>query len=164
MAFRSEEDGLFRGAVQFINAILNPGSVANTQVAAGAGISADKLEHQHRANYAQESGTIAAAETRVVHTVRGVTGTLKAFAAGSVTICTSDATITVDLHKNGSTVLSAPIVLNSGKSIRVVVAATISGASVVAGDVLEVVVTVAAGGGVLGDGPFAYLDLYEDAQ
>ncbi len=164
MAFRSEENGIFTGIVQFLNVILSPGSVKNTEVAAAAGISGDKLEHQHRANYAQPSGSVAAAETKVVHTVKGVAGTLKTFKAGSVTVCTVDAAITVDLHKNGSTVLAAPIVLDIANSARVVEAGTISGAAVVAGDVLEVVVTVAAGAGVLGNGPFAYVDLYEDAQ
>ena len=163
MSFRVEEDGVFAGAVRLLNALLNPGCVSDTHVAADADITATKLEHQHRAVYEQESDTTSAAETRVVHVVHGATGTLKAFKAGSITVCTSDATITVDLLKNGVSVLSAAIVLDSGNSVRVVEAGTISGPSVVAGDVLEVDVAVSAGGGTIGKGAFAFLDLHEDA-
>ena len=164
MSFRIEEGGQFRGAVQFLNILLNPGCVGDAEVKSAAGIAASKLEHQHRAVYAQESGTTAAAEDRVFHVVKGTAGTLKTFKAGCVVACIGDATITVDLHKNGASVLTGAITLSSSQSAYDLVAATINTDSVAAGDVLEVVVTVNAGTGTLGQGVFAYLDLHEDVD
>ena len=74
--FRIEENGQFRGTVTFLDAKLNDGAIEDDHVAANAAIKASKLEHQHRAIYAQESDTTTVAETRVVHIVKGTSGTL----------------------------------------------------------------------------------------
>lgn len=142
---------------------LSSGAVLNASVAANAGIDADKLEHRFQKVVAQESGTTSATEDRVVHVVHGTTGTVVAFEAGSVTACAGAATITVDLHKNGTTILSAPITLNSSSTAYIVQTATISSASLADGDVLEVVIVATAGGGTLGNGVFASVQLDEDA-
>jgi hypothetical protein len=134
-----------------------------TSLSGGADIPASDLEHQHRCVYAQPSGSASAAGSSVVHVVDGSVGTLKAFKAGSISACTGDAAITVNLHKNGVSVLSAAIVLDSTNTARVVETGTISSVTVVAGDVLEIIVTVNAGTGALGNGVFAYVDLFEEA-
>jgi hypothetical protein len=139
------------------------GSVDNAAVKALAGIDATKLVHIHRAVYAQPSGSVSVAESKVVHVVHGSTATLVGFKAGSVSACVGGATITVDLKKNGTTVLSATIVLDNTNTARVVEAASLSTTAAVAGDVFEVVVTVAAGGGTIGSGVFAYAEFYEAA-
>ncbi len=157
-------DVIVRGALTITGETsMRTASVDNDAVTSDADIDASKLEHQHRQVYAQESDTTSVTETRVVHVVDGAAGTINAFKAGSVTVCSGAATIVVDLLKNGVSVLSAGITLDTGNSIRVVEAGTISSASVAAGDVLEVDVTATAGGGTLGKGVFAYVDLYEDA-
>lgn len=161
--FQVTEDAILRGATTLLNAILNDGCIADKHIAASAGVAASKLEHQHRAAYAQESDTTAAAEDRVVHVVVGSTGTLQAFNAGCVVACVGNATVTVDLHKNGASVLTAAIVIDSGDAAYAQVDGVIDTTAVAAGDVLEVVITVAAGTGTLGKGAFAMLDLYEDA-
>jgi len=76
MAFVIEEDGQFRGTVRFLDARLQAGAISDDEVDAGADIAASKLEHQHRQVYAQESGTTASGETKVVHVVHGTNGTL----------------------------------------------------------------------------------------
>ena len=164
MSFKIEENGQFRGAVTFVNALFNAACVGNTHVKSDAAIDATKLKHQHRAISQQESDTTAAAEDRIIHVVRGTTGTLKEFKAGVVVACVGDSTITVDLHKNGVSVLTAAISIDSGDAAYALVEGTIDSDSVVVGDVLEVVVTVTAGTGTLGKGVFAYLDLHEDAS
>ena len=162
--FRTEENGQFRGTVTFLDAKLNDGCIEDKHVAAGAAISASKLEHQHRAVYAQESATTAAAETLVAHVVKGTNGTLKTFKAGCVTACVGDATITVDLKVNGVSVLTAVVTLDNGQSARELVAGTIDTDSLSADDVIEVAVTVNAGTGMLGKGVFAYVDVHEDVN
>ena len=130
---RIEEAVLFKGNVTFAgNVTLPDGCVDKENVEPGAGVEATKQEHQHRAVYRQESDTTAAAESRVVHVVKGAAGTLQDFKAGSVVANVGDSTISVDLHKNGVTVLTAPIDLDSGDSAYDVVAGVISSASVVA--------------------------------
>lgn len=142
---------------------LSSGSVTDAAVLSNAGIDADKLEHRHRITYSQESGTTSATEDKIIHVVHGTAGTVNAFEAGSVTLCTGAGTITVDLHKNGSTILSAPITLDTGNTVYVTESGTISSASLSDGDVLEVVVVATAGGGSVGNGVFASVEIDEDA-
>jgi len=162
MSFRIEEEGVFRGIVKFLNIILNAGCVADVHVAVDAAIAASKLQHQHRETCAQESGATAAAETRVVHVVKGTAGQVRTFQAGCVTPCLGDATITMDLLKNGASILTAAISLTSAQAAYDLVAGTIDTDTLEAGDVLEVAVTVNAGTGTLGVGVFCYVDLWED--
>jgi len=164
MSFRIEDTGVFRGLVQFLSILLPPGAVTAANIAAAAGVEATKLEHQHREIYQQESDTTSVSEDRVVHVVKGTTGDLKTFRAGSVVANIGAATITVDLHKNGSTILSAPITLDNGDAAYALVAGVISSEPVVADDVLEVVVVATAGGGTVGKGVFASLDVFEDVS
>jgi hypothetical protein len=139
------------------------GSVDNAAIKTLAGVDATKLTHIHRAVYAQASGSVSASEARTVHVVHGATATLVAFKAGSISACVGAATITVDLKKNGVSVLTATIVLDSANTARVVEAAALTTTSAVAGDVFEVSVTATAGGGTIGNGVFAYAELYEAA-
>ena len=160
---RHEGNHIFRGLVQFLNAKLNDGCIEDKHVSATADVSASKLEHQHRAIYSQESGTTAAADTRIIHVVHGTTGTLKAIKFGCVTACLVDAVITIDLLKNGVSILDAAFEIDSGDIAYALVAGVIDTEAVVITDVLEIEVTVAAGGGTLGEGLFGYVDMYEDA-
>ena len=127
-------------------------------------LSAEKQQHQHEKTYAQASAATAAAESRVVHVVHGATGELIAFVAGLVGPCVGDSTVSVNLKKNGTTVLSSVVTLDSGDAARATVAGTLSTTALVAGDVLEVTVTVSAGTGTLGTGVFAHVTLHEDSE
>jgi len=163
--FRIEETGVFRALVTFLNARLNAGCVKKETIEESAGVEATKLEHQHRCIYAQESATTAAAALdEVIHVVKGANGTLKTFAAGNVVANIGAATITVDLHKNGVSILDAAIVLDNTDLTYIPRAGVIDTEAVVADDVLEVVVTAADGGGTIGKGVFAYLDIHEDVD
>jgi hypothetical protein len=136
-------------------------SIVDASVAASAAVAATKLQHQHRAIYAQGSSTTAAAATQVIFAVFGATGTVVNFEAGAVVPNVGAATCTVDLKKNGTSILGAAISLSSSQTARQLVAATISNTALVAGDVLEVVVTATAGGGTLAQGLFATLTVNE---
>lgn len=164
MSFRFDENGVFRGDVTFTGTLTMPdGTVVDGDVAAAAGIAASKLEHDHRPIYSQESATTAAAETKVVHIAKG-DGTLNEFKAGCVVANIGAATVTVDLTVNGVSVLTAAIEIDSGDAAYALVEGAIDTTAIETGDVIEVAVTVAAGGGTLGKGVFAYLDLDEDYQ
>ena len=122
-------------------------SIGDDAVKAAAKLAASKLEHQHRQVHAQPN-TTATAETRPLHVCYGATGKIKDFRAGSIAPCTGNATITVDLKKNGTSVLCGPITLDNANTARVAEAGTVTTDTMVVGDLLEVVITVNAGTGV----------------
>jgi hypothetical protein len=116
-----------------------------------------RLRHQHRAALDQ-AGT-AVGETRWVYRCDAANGAVvDSFNAGLLVIPTGNATVTVDLQKNGVTLLTAPIVLDSTNTAGVAEAGTLVAApttTLTTDDRLTIVVTVAAGTGVLGSGLFA---------
>ena len=117
-----------------------------------AALVATKLQHRYQAKMSQAL-VIAAAETRTIAIARA-NGNVTEFVAGSVTPCTGDATITVELRTN--TVVVATITLDktlAGRTIKV--GTLVVGAAFLdAGDWLEVVITPAIGSGTLGSGLF----------
>lgn len=164
MSFRVEEEGVFRATVRFQSISLPNVCIDNSHVKIDANISASKLEHQHRATYAQESETAATDEKRVIHGVKGTTGTIKSFAAGCVTPCVGDATVLIDLLRNGTSVLVAPFTLSSSESAYEWVDGVVDTEAVVADDVLSVEITGSAGTGTLGEGVMVMLDVFEDVE
>lgn len=129
-----------------------------------ADIDAAKLQHQFQPGYAQESNTTAASESRVIFVVQGALAQALEFVAGSVVACLGDSTITVDCLKNGTTILSAPITLNSSNTARVAAEAAVVVDDAVEGDVFEISISVSAGTGTLGKGVFARLKLRQKAD
>jgi hypothetical protein len=139
-------------------------SVTDDKVSASADISASKLEHQHQLVLAQAHGVAASDERRVIHVVKGATGTVVSFRAGVVVANIGNSTITVDLRKNGTTILTSVITLDSTNVIYVPEsAAGFTSTALVANDVLEVIFDATVGTGTLGQGAFADLVLREDA-
>ena len=134
--------------------VVPAGSFGDPQIGAANPIDAAKLKHQYAPRLAQAHGTAATAERRVVHVARA-SGTVAAVEAGPVVAAVGDSTVSVDVRKNGTTILSAPITIDNGDAAYAKVAGAISSAAYVAGDVFEVVITVTAGTGTLPQGVFA---------
>jgi hypothetical protein len=146
------------------NAITVPsGTITNAMVNAAANIGASKMQHEFLATYAQESATNAVSEQRVVHAAKGATATITQFGAGAVVLLTGADTCTVDLLKNGASILTAVISLLSSDTIRVIKFATLSSTSLVVGDVLEVKTVVSHTSGTLPKGVFARALVVEDS-
>lgn len=158
---RINSDMFFGGTLRATTLVPSDGCVFDKHVAAAAAIGTAKQVHQHRATYSQPN-TTATTETRIIHCVRGLTGTIKEIAAGSIVANVGAATVTVDLRKNGTTVLSSVITLNNTHTARQNVTGTIAGATVAAGDDLDIVITATAGGGTLATGVFVALTVDED--
>lgn len=159
---RLEGSYYFTGNLSALSMTIPDGAIGNSQVAAGAAIDPLKLRHQHRHTFSQPN-TAASSETRVVHVVYGVTGSVVRFEAGSIVKAVGDSTVTVDLKKNGTTVLSAPITLNNASTNRGVQSATISVPALADNDVLEVTTVATIGTGTLPTGVYASLTVHEDA-
>ena len=161
MGTRMGEDLFVAGNINSRTLSIPAGSLLNAGVGAAAAIAATKQIQQHIKHVSQESGTAVPDEEFCIHVVYGATGTAVAFEAGAVVASEGGATVSVDLHKNGTTVLSSPITLNSNQTAYETVTATIGTSSFVEGDVLEVLIDGTAGGGTLAKGVFASLVLRE---
>jgi len=129
-------------------------SVTDTQVQAAAAIAASKLQSRLRKSYAQPSTQQATAETKVIHVARAA-GQVESFVAGLVSKCQDGATVSFDLKKNGTSILTGTVTLSDQHADYETVSGTIDTLSYSAGDVFEVSVTVNAGFGSLGSGAFA---------
>jgi hypothetical protein len=151
-----QDDVSFGGDVSFPS-----GSIGNTDIEASAGVDASKLEHLHRIIYAQPN-TAATSVTQIVYQCLGTTGTTLEVRAGSIAIAVGAATVTVDVKKNGTTILSGVITLDTGNTNRVSESGTISVPSLVDGDVLEIVTVATAGGGTLPTGVWVAINVAED--
>lgn len=126
------------------------GAITNAMIAAAAGISASKLERHQSIDvelYAEGAITNSLA-SRLLHIVRGSTGTIVGFEAMIHTVASATTqTLTLDLQKatTASTfisVLTTPLVMTNAAA-RTATAATVNTSSLADGDVLRCVVTAA---------------------
>lgn len=156
---RLEGDTYVDGTLQAKTFVPSAACVRDAHLAADAELSASKMQHRHNKVLTQ-TGT-AATETKPIHVVLGATATIKSIKAGSIAACSGAATITIDLKKNGSSILTGVITLDNANTARVMEAGTLSSSSLVVGDFLELVITATAGGGTLGTGLIVQLELDE---
>ncbi len=126
------------------------GGITNAMIAASPPIDYGKVTATRAVDQELYGPAVTvAAITKWLHIVRGATGTLIGFEAAIAVVASgADRTITVDLQKSTgagafATVLSSTIGFTNGSAVRTSNAAVISTPSIVAGDILEVVVTVA---------------------
>lgn len=139
--------------------VASPSSPANA-------VDTTKLRHRTIITLPFNGNSTASAATVIIpaHYVHGTAGSIVAYGVGSVTKATSDATAVYDLLKNGSSILSGTIQLDSGNTNRVIEAAPgFSSTTLAAGDCLEAKCTSAtAGSGAVPVGAFFQLIIDED--
>jgi hypothetical protein len=116
-------------------------SIRDAQVASDAAIGAGKLVNRINLTYSQANGTNNVAKRQYIHRVYGVSGTLQDFKAINRVAASGGDSTSVDLYVNGSSVLSAAIVLNAAAGTTSQ-SGTISTPAVTQGDRVEVVVTL----------------------
>lgn len=153
-------DLVVRGAIRAGSMVVPNGSVGNTQFSSTDPLAASKQEHQFVKELVQSGN--AAAATQVLHVAYG-DGEVLAVRAGSVVAATGDSTVTVDVKKNGTTILSGTILLDNANVAYTPESGTASVSTYSADDVLTAVVTVSAGSGTLPTGLFVQVVLREDA-
>ena len=137
-------------------------TIVDADVSSTAAIDYTKLEHQDHATYAQSGNSVD--ETKVIHTVHGATCTLLGFEAGSVTPHAGADVCTIDLQKDGVSVLAAPITLDNTNVAYTPEAATINTTAGADGDVYTVVQNFTTGAGTPATGVYATLTFVEDPQ
>lgn len=162
MALNTVDGNLYvKGTLTAAAITIPAGAIIDTNVAVvpGGGITADKLQHRHIKQHSQPN-TAATAETRFIHVARAA-GSVQEIVAGSIAIAIGAAAATIDLKKNGTSILTSVLTLNSSNTARVVAVGTIATAAYVAGDWFELVITAAAGGGTLPTGLGAEVVFHE---
>lgn len=162
-------DTHFRENVTFAKQPTFPtGAWDDDDIAAAANIAASKLQHRVPLAYHQAPGTAVVAATADVFIARA-DGDLISFEAAITGALADDASrhVTIDLQKSTSggafaTVLTAVIDLTSSSTLRTAVAAAISSAPFVDGDIFRIVVAVSGGGGNQAQGLCVSLRLDEE--
>jgi len=135
-----------RGNWIFDQTSLPAGSVGNASADAADPFEPDKSVQQHTIPYAEARASSPAAK-RIALRRALAAGTIEDFTCG-LSDSNSTGTVTIDLLKNGATVLSATITLNStpgtGGTDFDDISAGIASPNYVAGDWLEANITVSA--------------------
>lgn len=142
---------------------LPAGCLRSTHFSTTSPVSASKKKIPHRRFALQQvHGSAATTERRVFFNCIGTTGVLRSVRAGVLVAAVGAATVTIDIYKNGSSVLSSVLTLDVNNAIRTEEVALLLDRDLAAGDLLEFVVVATAGGGTLPQGLYVQYDAYED--
>lgn len=153
-----KEDMLFQGNVSVGGNIALPsGVVSNSNIAAGAAIDADKLQHIHKVaiDFGVAPDAAPSADVEVVAFRADGSGTIRSVKALLIDTGTST-DVSFDLKKAAegstsfSTVLSSTIDLTHSTTDNTATSGTISAASFVAGDVFQAEMDYTSATGALG--------------
>lgn len=128
----------------------------SNQVKAGTNLDADKLEQRFFPAWSQPNSA-ASTETRTLFVARR-SGVVNEVIAGSIAKATGDAVVTLDVKKNGTTILNAVITLDNANTNRIVELGSITSSAFVVGDWFEVVITATANTGTLPTGVFLQME------
>jgi hypothetical protein len=153
------------GTFTFSDGVTLPAdSVGDRQVDASSPIAANKLGRRMSRTYAQANGASIASATQRIHRAYGATGSIVAVRCEVTGVVGSGGgmSVTVDLKKNGASVLTAVMTIDATTVLDTPVDGSVSADTFASGDYLELVVTATAGGGTLPQGLFVDLIIDED--
>jgi len=146
-------DYRYLGELQCQTLTIPAGTIVNADVNANADIAVTKVRHLHSITYGATGS--AASVTIPIHCSYAA-GTIKAIKAGSIVACVGDSTVTVNVLKNGVSVLTGVITLDNANTARIAEDGTLDSGKVTlaADDLLEIVIVATVGTGTLATGPF----------
>lgn len=138
------------------------GSIDAAAIEADAGIPSSKLEHRFQpgTNFATAIGGTPATREEIVFVAQQAC-TLNEFKARLADTGTST-NITFDLKKNGASILTGAVSFTHADTDGTIKTGTLSSTTLVADDVLSILMTVTSATGAVG--PFAWIELDQDAQ
>lgn len=153
-------DVVVTGALVGMTSFAHPaGSIGNVDVSASAAIAASKLQRSLRHSVFQD-GT-AADKTYIAFFCKSAV-TFKHFTVSNLTPNAGSSTVTVDVQKNGVTILSAVVTLDNGDAAYSELEGTITTTTAADGDYITIVIdAVQSGTDALATGVFAQLDYDE---
>lgn len=148
------------GALKAGSLALPSNSVGDTEVKATAPLGHTKYKPRDRVFYQEAHGTAVASKTvmlLIAHQIGTIVST--SFKAALKTACAGAATVVLVLKKNGVSITSGSISFDSGDANYDVLSGTLSDTALAVDDVLEIEITATAGGGTIGQGLIATLDI-----
>jgi hypothetical protein len=157
---RIDGDLFIEGTCQARTTVVTAGAVGDAQANASSPFATNKMRHKHRPSNGQ--GDTAVTAVVPIHVVSGATGLVCKFTTWLSAANTGDASVVVDLLKNGSSILTSYLEITT-EAARTLFIATLADTTAVVGDVFEVSVTATAGTGTLGSGLGWQLEIDEDA-
>lgn len=138
-------------------------SITNEKVAADAGITASKLQHQNVVAVHQAGNVPSVNQSGMLY-MGYAQGSILSMRAGALSNFTGNAAVTIDIRKNGVTVLSSNMTIDIGTDAFDYTVGTLSVTAYNPGDVFTFHITVNAGNGTLGNGTFIQMITRENAQ
>lgn len=147
--------------IGFTNFQAPSGSVTDDALSANSPAGVTKTRHLHDkgTNFALAIGGTPAAREEIVYTAKAA-GTIRNFNALCNDTGTS-ASVTFDLKKNGTTVLSGVITITNATTDKATQAGSLSSTTYVAGDVFSIALAVSSSTGMTG--PYAWAQFDEVA-
>jgi len=148
MATSFDEAVRFRGTVNLSGAESvqhKAQSVRATDIVDGANVPATKLVTRIHAVLAQDVGADAEAQERIVYQAN-LAGTIREVYATPAAAATGTAKATIDVNRNGSSILTAAFDVDSGHSAYQKVAGSVNSAALSAGQALSISITKDDGG------------------
>lgn len=124
---------------------LPDGSITDSKIQAGANLSAVNLEHQYEPVIELSNHATSVVAQRVPAFKAKSVGSVIGFSVDCSVPPAAAGSCTIDLKKNGASILTAPITLNDTAVANTSVAGVISSAPLVAGDRLDVEVAGVTG-------------------
>jgi hypothetical protein len=156
---RVEGDQVVTGEILGPTNIQYPaGKIDNAAVSSTAAIAASKCQKSLRYTYFQP-GTMADATIVCFFALNTIT--FKHVRVTNLTACTGDATCTVDVKANGTTILSSVVTLDSSTAAYSERSGTITDTSAADGEYITVVIDATVGTGALGTGVMVQIDFDE---
>lgn len=140
--------------------VFDTADISSDSISSTTQIDNDKLQHLYKAstNFDLAVTGTPVARHEIVY-VADKAGTIRNFNALCYDTGTS-ASVTFDLKKNGTSVLSAPITITNATSDKAVVAGTITTSTIAIGDVITMELAVSSSTGM--QGPYAWAVIEEN--
>lgn len=150
-----QDQARFTNTVAFQGPVsVPPSSFGDTEFNNANPLTAAKQQHQYRPRLSQAHGTNASNERRVVHVAKA-NGSVVDFVAGVTVAAVGDSEVSVDLLKNGTSILDDPVEVTAGDEDDVMTGTIASGqANYVTGDVFEIRIISTAGTGTPPQGAY----------
>lgn len=141
---------------------IQQGSITGNLISLTAAIPAACMQHCFKpgTDYGTKIGDAPTTVEKIVYVASG-NGSVNGF-HGLVNTAGSAASITMDLKKNGSSILSGAITITNATGNRVVVDGTVTSTSFVAGDVFSMLLTESSSTGM--EGPYSWASITENSQ
>jgi len=140
---------------------LDAGTVTNDTISSAAAIDADKMQHVYSAGtgFGFVIGGTPTDREEIVYVAKQA-GTIRGFHC-LLNVDGSSTSITFDLKKNGSSILTGVVTITDSTGNRAVQDGTLSSTTLAADDVLSIAMAVSSSTGA--QGPYAWVDIEENS-